>query len=189
MFSICTASTSPTGQSRRSGNLGRVGRWTSRRLSEVLRELSTPDLLELATCLGAKVGATSALSTFRSRRQPKSPWGPQEWPLSWPPQFQSYWRKAEASVSCQYYSMRQSGGGRERGHSCGPQGNFGCLQERNVERAIVAPKHVANSRRPGVLTSRSTSLNLLLVHLPTLPRSPLLRGRRGAGGCYSDWDH
>ena len=46
------------------------------------------------------LGATSALSTFRSWRQPKSPWGQQESPLSWPPPFQSYWQKAEASVSC-----------------------------------------------------------------------------------------
>ena len=43
--------------------------------------------------------------------------------------------------------------------------------------AGCGPKHVANSRRPEVLTSRSTSLNLLLVHLPTLPSSPLLRDR------------
>ena len=44
-------------------------------------------------------------------------------------------------------------------------------------KSTCGPKHVANSRRPGVLTSRSTSLNLLLVHLPTLPRLPLLRDR------------
>ena len=44
-----TAFTSPTGQSRRSSNLGRVGRWTSTRLSEVLRDVSNPGLLELAT--------------------------------------------------------------------------------------------------------------------------------------------
>ena len=41
----------------------------------------------------------------------------------------------------------------------------------------LTPGQMANSRRPEVLTSRSTSFNLLLVHLPTLPRSPLLRDR------------
>ena len=55
MFSISTSSTSPTGRSRRSCNLGRVGRWASRRSSEVLRDVSTPGLLELATCLGPQV--------------------------------------------------------------------------------------------------------------------------------------
>ena len=29
------------------------------------------------------------------------------------------------------------------------------------------PKHEANSRRPGLHTSQSISLNLLLIHLPT----------------------
>ena len=39
------------------------------------------------------------------------------------------------------------------------------------------PKQPANSRRPGVLTSRSTLLNLLLVRLSTPPRSRLLQDR------------
>ena len=56
--------------------------------------------------VGYVLGATSALSAFRSRRQPKSPWGPQEWPLSWPPPFQSYWRRVEASVSCRWCGGR-----------------------------------------------------------------------------------
>ena len=50
--------------------------------------------------VGHVLGATSALSTFLSRRQPKSPWGPQEWPLSWPPPFQSYWRKVQGRSQC-----------------------------------------------------------------------------------------
>ena len=42
---------------------------------------------------------------------------------------------------------------------------------------LSGPKQAANSRRPGLLTSRSTSLNLLLVHPSTLPRLRLLRNR------------
>ena len=53
---------------------GRVGRWTSRRLSEVLRDVSTLGLLELATCLGPQVlfqdfvheGSQSSLEDSRS---------------------------------------------------------------------------------------------------------------------------
>ena len=59
-------------------------------------------------------------------------------------------------------------------------------------KSICGPKHVANSRRPGVLTSRSTSLNLLLVTGPsanpskvaTPPGSPY-----GAVGGVADWEH
>ena len=47
--------TSPTGLSWKSSNLGRVDRWTSRRLSKVLQDVSTPGLLELAAFLGSEV--------------------------------------------------------------------------------------------------------------------------------------
>ena len=68
MFSICTSSTSPTGRCWVSRYLGRVGRWTSKRLIEVLQVHSR------APWVDSVLWATSALSTFRSRR-PKSPWG------------------------------------------------------------------------------------------------------------------
>ena len=51
MFSIGIFTTSPTGRSRRSFDLWGVGRWTSRRLSKVQHDVSTPGLLELAECL------------------------------------------------------------------------------------------------------------------------------------------
>ena len=38
-----------------------------------------------------------------------------------------------------FCQLHWNGGGQERGHSCGPQGDFGCLQKRNVESARVAP--------------------------------------------------
>ena len=52
---------------------GGVGRRTSRRLSASRYKHS------LLPWVGCVLGATRALSTFRSRRQPKSPWGQQEW--------------------------------------------------------------------------------------------------------------
>ena len=56
--------------------------------------------------VGCVLGATSALSKFHSRRQPKSPSVQQEWKLSLPPPIQSYWRKGEASVSCRWCGER-----------------------------------------------------------------------------------
>ena len=72
MFSISTITTRPTGRSRRSRDLASWRGWqTDQQKIEQSASLRQYSRLLWVGCV---LGSTSAHSTFRSRRQPKSPW-------------------------------------------------------------------------------------------------------------------
>ena len=83
-------------RSHKFGGFTRQTHWTatSTSLNEILLDVSTPCILELAACLGPRVSVNIS-SWKRSKLLSEL----LEWLISWHPPFHFYWRREEASMS------------------------------------------------------------------------------------------